>query len=160
MVKKTTHKSTRYLSEHARLVVNLTLQLEKYSQVKESFFSRKFKLTPVEFKLMRILKKDGVKSTKNLAELMKLSPGRITHLLNSLDTKQFITRYIDTNDRRSIRVKITDHAHIYLDKVIKEYYAFHDEITGFLPTENRQEILNDLKIFLNAMNEWAESYNL
>lgn len=95
-------------------------------------------------------------TTKELAKQMKLTPGRITHLLNSLEKKKLIDRTIDANDRRSIQVTLTPEAVDFINNVIKEYSNLHEEILKYLPNEKRVEILNNMKFFFVALKDWAE----
>jgi DNA-binding MarR family transcriptional regulator len=141
--------------EQARLMANLTLQMEKFCQVKENFFASKFNLTPAEFRCLRAIKDSPKVTTKELAKTMKLSPGRITHLLNSLEIKNLVFRDIDRSDRRSIQVTLTDDAVIFIDRVISEYSELHVQILRYLPKSKRIEILNNMKFFFMALKDWA-----
>ncbi|TAL70755.1 MAG: MarR family transcriptional regulator [Bacteroidetes bacterium] len=140
--------------EQARMMANLTIQLEKFCQIKDQFFSSKFKLTPAEFRCLRIIKENDAVSTKQLAKQMKLTPGRITHLLNSLEFKNLISRQIDKNDRRGIQTFITPDAVNFIDNVIKEYTKLHEEILDYLPKDKRETILDNVVLFFNAMQKW------
>ncbi|MBI5325789.1 MAG: MarR family transcriptional regulator [Ignavibacteriae bacterium] len=141
-------------NEQARMMANLTIQLEKFCQIKDQFFSSKFKLTPAEFRCLRIIKENNAVSTKALAQQMKLTPGRITHLLNSLEFKNLISRQIDKNDRRGIQTYITPDAVSFIDNVIKEYTKLHEEILEYLPKEKRDVILENVVLFFDAMQKW------
>jgi len=149
-------KTGVFETEQAKLMANLTLQMEKFCQVKEHFFASKFNLTPAEFRCLRYIKDNTIMTTKELAKQMKLTPGRITHLLNSLEKKKLIDRTIDANDRRSIQVTLTPEAVDFINNVIKEYSNLHEEILKYLPNEKRVEILNNMKFFFVALKDWAE----
>lgn len=143
-------------TEQAKLMANLTLQMEKFCQIKENFFASKFNLTPTEFRCLRAIKEAQVVTTKELSKTMNLSPGRITHLLNSLDNKKLVNRDIDKLDRRSIKVTLTASAVTFIDNVIKEYQNLHEQILRFLPESERTQILNNMKYFFIALKDWAE----
>ncbi len=142
--------------EQARMMANLTIQLEKFCQIKDRFFNSKFKLTPAEFRCLRIIKENEAVSTKTLAKQMKLTPGRITHLLNSLEFKNLISRQIDKNDRRGIQTFITPDAFSFIDKVINEYTKLHEEILEYLPKDKRESILENVVLFFDAMKKWED----
>lgn len=150
-------KSSTSQIEQARMMANLTIQLEKFCQVKDQFFSSKFKLTPAEFRCLRIIKENEAVSTKALAKQMKLTPGRITHLLNSLEFKNLISRQIDKNDRRGIQTFITPDAISFIDNVIKEYTRLHEEILDYLPKDKRESILENVVVFFEAMQKWERA---
>jgi len=143
-------------NEQAKMMANLTIQLEKFCHIKDQFFSSKFKLTPAEFRCLRIIKENEAVSTKALAKQMKLTPGRITHLLNSLEFKNLILRQIDKNDRRGIQTYITSDAINFIEKVIHEYTKLHEEILDYLPKDKRNEILKNVVLFFDAMKKWED----
>ena len=142
-------------SDYSALLANLTLQLEKFCQIKEYFFANKFNLTPAEFRCLRFIRDNNLINTKELARLMKLTPGRITHLLNALERKNLIDRAIDKSDRRSIQVTLTEHTGEFLKKIINEYTKLHEEILKYLPTDKRDEIMNNMNYFFMALRDWA-----
>lgn len=141
---------------HAKMMAYFTLQMEKFCQIKEHFFASKFNLTATEFRCLRFINDEVIVNTKSLAHLMRLTPGRITHLLNSLEKKKLLTRNIDKKDRRSIEVRLTTEAISYIDDIIKEYIVLNEEILKFLPEEKRPEIILNLKLFFKALMEWSE----
>ena len=143
----------------AKMMAYITLQMEKFYQVKEHFFASKFNLTPTEFRCMRFINDEVVINTKTLAKQMRLTPGRITHLLNSLERKRLLTRTIDKKDRRSIQVRLTFEAIAYIDKIIDEYIKLHEEILKYLPEERKPEIINNMKFFFTALIQWSEKLN-
>src|SRR3989339_707932 len=114
-----------------------------------------------EFRCLRIIKENEAISTKTLAKQMKLTPGRITHLLNSLEFKNLISRQIDKNDRRGIQTYITPDAISFIDKVINEYTKLHEEILEYLPDGKRDEILENVAIFFDLWinYEYWKIYN-
>lgn len=142
--------------EQAKLIANLTLQMEKFCQIKENFFASKFNLTPTEFRCLRAIKEAEVVTSKELSKTMNLSPGRITHLLNSLDNKQLINREIYKQDRRSIKVTLTETAVSFIDNIINEYQKLHEQILKFLPESERAQILTNIKYFFIALKDWSE----
>jgi DNA-binding MarR family transcriptional regulator len=142
-------------TEQSTLLANLTLQLEKFCQVKEYFFAHKFNLTPAEFRCLRLIRDNDLINTKELARLMKLTPGRITHLLNALERKNLIDRAIDKRDRRSIQVSLTEHSGEFIAKIISEYEKLHQGIINNLPADKRDEIMNNLNYFFIALRDWA-----
>jgi DNA-binding MarR family transcriptional regulator len=142
-------------TEQSSLLANLTLQMEKFCQVKEYFFAHKFNLTPAEFRCLRFIRDNDLINTKELARLMKLTPGRITHLLNALERKNLIDRAIDKSDRRSIQVSLTEHTGEFLAKIIAEYTKLHEEIIKYIPVEKREDVMSNLNYFFMALRDWA-----
>lgn len=150
----------RFEKEQAKLMADLTLQMEKFCRVKESFFASKFDLTPVEFRCLRIIKDNFEVPSKTLVKTMNLSPGRITHLVDSLEKKGLVSRKMDPNDRRSILVRLTEDALVFLEKIQDEYIQLHEEILKYLPKGKRVEIFNNLEYLFMALKDWSNKLEI
>lgn len=57
---------------------------------------------------LRHLAKHGPSTPSQLAAALKVSSGRVSAVLGSLERKGYITREIDPHDRRGILVRLTD----------------------------------------------------
>ena len=91
----------------ARQMSDLTFELVKEYTGMELDFAEKNDLTPAEFKLLCFFRNAEAVSVKDLVIQMKLTPGRITHIITSLEVKKMITRSINPDDRRGINVFLT-----------------------------------------------------
>jgi len=156
---KRTRFTLRDGRNQAKMMAYITLQMEKFCQIKEHFFASKYNLTTTEFRCIRFINDEVVVNTKTLAKQMRLTPGRITHLLNSLENKRLLTRKIDKKDRRCIQVRLTFEAISYIDKIIEEYIQLNEEILKYLPENKRTEIIKNMKFFFKALMEWSEKLN-
>ncbi|HEX2866814.1 MAG TPA: MarR family transcriptional regulator [Ignavibacteriales bacterium] len=94
-------------SKQARVLSDLTFELVKEYTNMELDFAEKNDLTPAEFKLLCYFRNAESVSIKDLVREMKLTPGRITHIITSLEEKKLITRNINPDDRRGINVFLT-----------------------------------------------------
>ena len=75
---------------NAELMANLTCELARTCTNKEHFFASKFNLTPAEFRCLRLFRESSTVPIKQIAIQMNLTPGRITHILTSLEAKKYI----------------------------------------------------------------------
>src|SRR5690348_9870251 len=69
---------------------------------------RQYDITPSQLELLLIVKKADSISFKKLAEKMKLTPGAISQMVNSLAGSGFVMRHEDTKDRRISYVSLTE----------------------------------------------------
>ena len=152
----TSIKEKKFETEQAELMAKLTLQIEKFCQEKERFFAKKFNLTPMEFRCLRLIDDNIMVSSKMLVKSLKLSPGRISHLTESLEKKGLVTREIDANDRRFVTITLTDKAGDFMKKLKREYINLHRGILNYLPKDKRVEIFNNLEFFFLALKDWSE----
>lgn len=87
----------------------------------------------------------GVTSTKDLATQMNISTSAVSQLLNKLETKEYITRNINKENRREIILKLATKGERYFE----ESQMFEDEINrnvyGQLPLEDLKHLVRILE---------------
>ena len=90
-------KSINYTN--AELMAQLTCELARTCSSKENFFAAKYDLTPAEFRCLRLFKDSPTIAIKKIAIHMNLTPGRITHILTSLEAKNYVERKVDQKNK-------------------------------------------------------------
>ncbi|PHA01854.1 MarR family transcriptional regulator [Bacillus pseudomycoides] len=87
----------------------------------------------------------GVTSTKDLATQMNISTSAVSQLLNKLETKEYITRNINKENRREIILKLATKGEQYFE----ESQMLEDEINrnvyGQLPLEDLKHLVRILE---------------
>ena len=88
-----------------------------------------------------------------LTEQLHVVPGRMTDILNSLESKGLIRRYRDEEDKRRVNVCITDKgkkdAQEKRSYISREYHGMYQ----ILGKENTEELIRLLKIVLAYSGE-------
>jgi DNA-binding MarR family transcriptional regulator len=141
---------------HSESLLNLIIQLVKFCQEKEQYFANLYNLTTVELRSLQYFKTNPCTSVKELSIKMGLTPGRITHIITSLEKKKLITREIDETDRRSINVCLTSKAIPFAENLNKSYIELHEKILENIPIEKREPIINTLEELVKAFKTWNE----
>jgi DNA-binding MarR family transcriptional regulator len=79
-------------------------------------------LSPPHIHLLFIIghRKEGI-SVKELAEISSVTPGAITQFIDTLVEKGLVAREGDPNDRRIVRLKLTEQARSQSEKFKKEH---------------------------------------
>jgi len=131
--------SSEHLTDYANDISKLTFEMEKVCRTKELFFCDSINITPVEFRCLRYLLKATFAQLKELASNMDLTPSRVTSLLNSLEKKGYVTREIDTKDRRIIKVTLTPIGRDFVQNIQDKYVKFHEDILSSIDDENKLE---------------------
>ena len=70
--------------------------------------------------VLRELSMKGTQTPSQLASALRASSGRISTVLSSLEKKGWVTRDIDSKDRRIIRVNLTDSGREQSHRMIEE----------------------------------------
>lgn len=133
----------------------LTFEMQKICSLKETSFCKSINLTPIEFRCLRYLYNNNFLRVNELAKKMELTPSRVTTLLNSLEKKEYIKRDISPNDRRIIKVALTDDGEQFAKDISDKYIDFHKEILDLV--ENEDEI-NDLLQNLNNFQQMMQIF--
>ena len=131
-------------------MLDLILQLVKICQFKEQYFASLYNLTTVELRCLQYFESHNSISVKELSKSMELTPGRITHILTSLEKKKLVTREINKDDRRGINVYLTKKAIPFTKNLKENYVKFHEKLLRNIPEEKREIIKTALKELLRA----------
>jgi DNA-binding MarR family transcriptional regulator len=141
----------------AELMARLTCELGKTCTNKEQFFAAKYDLTPAEFRCLRLFKNRPSMSIKRIAIQMNLTPGRITHILTSLEEKKYIERKVDPKDKRNIIVYLTESSIPFLKLVNENHIKLHEEILSKIAEEKREFMLEAMQDLLKALKTWTDN---
>lgn len=74
-----------------------------------------FTVPPSNVKVIFYLKRNGDSSISEIAKNLLISKSNMTPIIDNLISEGMVNRYDDPNDRRILRIKLTDKAH----KVLK-----------------------------------------
>ncbi len=82
-------------------------------------------ISPSQARLLFIIdsKKEAGISVKELAEKLMVTPGAITQFVDALVKKDFVRRHEDPNDRRIVRLTLTESARSQSEKLRKEFLS-------------------------------------
>lgn len=144
-------------NENAELMAQLTCELARTCANKENYFASKYDLTPAEFRCLRLFKQNPTISIKQIAIHMNLTPGRITHILTSLEAKQYVIRKVDQKDKRNVIVHLTESSKPFLKIVNDNHIKLHQDILGRLPADKREFILESMQDVIQALKTWTDT---
>lgn len=151
-IRKKTDKNS-----NAELMANLTCELARTCTNKEHFFAARFDLTPAEFRCLRLFRDSSSIAIKQIANQMNLTPGRITHILTSLEEKKYIERKVDQKDKRNVIVHLTESSKPFLSNVNENHVLLHEEILQKLPDDKREFILESMQDVIKALKTWSDN---
>lgn len=141
----------------AEVMAELTCELAKTCNRKEHFFASKYDLTPAEFRCLRLFKTKSSMSIKQIAITMNLTPGRITHILTSLEEKKFIIRKVDERDKRNVIVYLTDDSIPFLKIVNDNHIKIHESILDKISPDRREFVVYAMEDVIKALKTWNDN---
>ncbi|MCG8539422.1 MAG: MarR family transcriptional regulator [Clostridia bacterium] len=116
-------------------------------------------LSKGRFIILMILfnEKDGEGlSPSHLAEKAMVTPGTVTGLIDGLENMDLIMRGKNGEDRRKIKIKLTDKAYSMLDKVIPKTFDYFIKVMSNF-TSNEKELLSNLLINFESQIESSDN---
>ncbi|NUN10728.1 MAG: MarR family transcriptional regulator [Ignavibacteriaceae bacterium] len=134
----------------AELICDLTRQC----CIKEEKFAIEFNLTHPEVRLLKLFAFSKNYTIKELRDKLNISPGRITHIISSLEEKQLIQRVRDINDRRSIKIQLTSLTQPFIDNLLVSYERLHKGVSRYASGEDMKKILFSLGVLNRVFDEW------
>ncbi len=138
----------------AEKLANLTFNLLANCQEKEIRLAEVHNLTQAEFRCLRLFGSDEVMNNKSIAERMKLSPSRLTRIIDGLVAKEYVIREIDNNDRRNMKVSLSMKGKSLVNQLNKAYVNIHREILQDIDESQHTPLITALMHLLAALDKW------
>ncbi len=143
------------MSNNMEPVAELICELTRNCNIKEEYFASSFNLSPTEVRFLKLFAVSPTYSIKELRERLKLTPGRITHILSSLEAKKLISRTLDPKDKRVIIVNLMPKAAPLISNLQQNYHELHNRILQNVKEEEMEKILSSLEILVDVFKKWV-----
>lgn len=138
----------------AAQLADLTFKLLASCHEKEERLARQYRLTQAEFRCLRHLHADENINNKEIAERMNLSASRLTRIIDGLVTKGYVMREIEPNDRRNMRVSLSDKGREFVNMLDEAYMNIHAEILQDIESVQHRPLINAMSHLLVALEKW------
>mgnify|MGYP003375953071 FL=1 len=136
-------------------IAEMICELTRNCFIKEEYFAASFNLSPTEVKFLKLFAVKPQYTIKELRDILKLTPGRITHILTSLQDKNLISRTLDENDKRVILVTILPKAGPLITNLHQNYKELHSRILQDVDESELKKISSSLQILNSVFKKWV-----
>jgi DNA-binding MarR family transcriptional regulator len=143
------------MSDKMEPIAELICELTRNCNIKEEYFASSFNLSPTEVRFLKLFVVSPNYTIKELTAILQLSPGRITHILTSLERKKLISRSADPKDKRVIFVKLMPKASPLISNLHQNYNELHNRILQNVKKEELDNILHSLEILVDVFKKWV-----
>jgi len=106
--------------------------------------------------ILKKLELDG--NVNGICEKLHISKPAVTYMLNSLEKDGYITRSIDTNDRRRIDIKLTGKGKELVKTHKKTYEVIIDKALAKFGESNSKELIRLFNRFADIIDELREEW--
>ena len=115
-------------------------------------------IRPSEFFLLaNLVHSEGLSSNgtkiSDLSTRMQITPGAVTHMINSLEEGGYVERLPSANDRRVVLIKATDEGKKIVDRMEAECLEDLKGLMGFLGEEDSKNLIRILSQVLTYYKE-------
>jgi len=135
----------------------LTCDLARLCYQKDEYFAATFNLSPTEIKLLRMFEETDRVSIRDITEELMLTPGRVTHIMNSLEKKKIISRKADENDKRNIWVHLNSKSNPFVRNLRENRTKLHETILSSIGQNDQEQIVDSLEKLLAAIHKWRDA---
>ncbi len=129
-------------NEQRSIFLNSLLRLMNVkSRVLEQCRSSHSEIMLLYFSLDKLTECGEYITAAQAAKDMGVSAPSVSRTLKNLEEKRLIERSLDKNDRRSVRIKVTDAGRRHLDKALDFVFATLDKVFNAFSNEERAEMV-------------------
>ncbi len=144
------------INQTAERLANLTFSLLARCQEKEAWLAEKHGLFQAEFKCLRLFGSDESLNNTQISKRMKLSPSRLTRIIDGLVQKGYMKREIDQFDRRNMRVILSRRGKILTHKLDKAFVDIHYEILQDIDASQHESLITAMEHLHLAIEKWLQ----
>lgn len=129
---------------------------KKYIQLRKTIMQapQSADIKPNEFTLLMLIidnitpEVSGVKASE-LSTILNITPAAVTHMINSLEKKEYLERLSNKKDRRIVLVRATEKGLTAIESMKKKFFNNLNELFDFLGDKDSRELLRLLNLISN-----------
>ncbi|MEI6499270.1 MAG: MarR family transcriptional regulator [bacterium] len=145
------------MTDRKEIITNIGNQfqsLKRKMMALHCFDDQKFHITPAQWHVLFVVRENDGISSKEIAINLNISSSAATQLIDSLVAKDFLVRESDSDDRRALKIHLSDSSKSFVSKMKSRSFERLDQIFKALSDEELEKyfVLNQ-KIVENFLIE-------
>ena len=126
-------------------IAEILQSLQKKCWAKDRILAEEIGISVPEFNLLTFFYDESSLPVKKLTLSMNVTPGRITHLVTSLEKRGLMKRSLNKDDRRVVLVTLTKKGRTLVDKIYGLVNDFFNEMLSSLNAKDQEILLSKLR---------------
>ena len=114
-----------------------------------------FGVTPGQYGILNCLWSQGSPTPKEIAQTLRLENSTVSGMLDKLQKRGLVTRVLDPNDRRSIRVEASEAGKAIREDVLRTVDELNQAVLAPFTAQQRQQLLELLRRLCGTSEEEA-----
>ena len=143
-------------NKSADRLANLTFNLLARCQEKEAWLAEEHGLFKAEFKCLRLFGSDESLNNTQISKRMKLSPSRLTRIIDTLVQKGYMKWKIEQSDRRNMSLFLSRRGKILTNKLNKAFIEIHSEILKDIDVSQHEPLIVAMGHLQSAIEKWLQ----
>lgn len=103
------------------------------------------------FEIMKVLEEEGTLHVAEIGEKLQIAKAQMTHLIDKLVDLNMVERNIDTADRRTINVALTDKGRTFLEIHENNIVNAVREYISCLEDDELEDLSNSLRVLRDTL---------
>ncbi len=141
-----------YVKELMEMFQTLPQEMKKFAPDRTNV-GNKFGITGVQLMTLHFVKHNDNCKTSDIANFLSVSPPDATRIVETLVKKGFVERINDENDRRIMRIRITDNGKKVFENIKKELFLSFSKILEKINDQDAEALLRGMKALSNVLKE-------
>ena len=138
---------------HSQEIASILQMLQKDCWRKDKILAKKMGISVPEFNLMTFFRDQNEIMIRDLINYMNLTPGRVTHLVSSLENQKLLKRYLDKKDRRVVIVRLTAKGKNFAKKVQEELRDYFDALLEQISEKEAASLKKNLQLLSDVFEK-------
>ena len=134
----------------------ITCRLARACSRKDSSFADLFNLTPTELRCLRMFSQKSTVAIKEMIKELEISAGRVTHILTSLEKKKYISRRVDSEDKRNHLVDLTPQSRKFIIQLTQKHIQLHQTILKNINPKEQKFIATIMLNLIEELESWTK----
>lgn len=105
---------------------------------------------PQSFILKSLIEENGI-TLKEIGSRTLIDSSSMTVLVDKLEKDKLVERQLDAQDRRAIRIFITEAGRNLANEVIEVAFNFNAKLSAIIENENQESFLNGVTNIINGL---------
>ena len=135
-------------------MAELIFNLRQKCAAKDNYFVKTLDISNAEYNCLVQFFETETFSVKELAERLDITSGGVTRIITSLEDRGYIKRTMSSEDRRGIKVTLTEKGCKIVTEIREASLELHSKILEQIKPEKRKQILEAIKRLSSAIDNW------
>lgn len=141
------------MSKAGREFISALEELIMALHEEERHLSRDFKLTPIQYIILRRISAGGVTTMSQVAQFLGVKPQTVTHMADALERNGWLKRSRSTSDRRAILLEVTSKGSRMVGRIRSSFQLRLEQVLESVPDSSLLPVAATMRDASNSVRD-------